>query len=72
MFLIRESRFRQRPIISTLMVILSIVLLPLRDSSGSRVNGQRQENYSNAHAQIQYPSNSQESKGKKAFELNNT
>ena len=45
--------------ISTLMVIISIVLLPLKDSSGSEVNGQQKQDYSNSHTHIQYPSNTQ-------------
>ena len=53
--------------ISTLMVIISIVLLPLKDSSGSEVNGQQKQDYSNSHAHIQYPSNTQTTpKGKRA------
>ena len=46
------------------MVIVSVVLLPLKDSSGSEVNGQQQTDYSNSHAHIQYPSSTQTSKGK--------
>ena len=47
------------------MVIVSVVLLPLKDSSGSEVNGQQHTDYSNSHAHIQYPSSTQTSKGKK-------
>ena len=56
MLMIKSPKYcQQRSILSTLMVIVSIVLLPLKDSSGSEVNGQ--QDYSNSHAHIQYPSN---------------
>ena len=52
------------------MVIISIVLLPLKDSSGSEVNGQHKQDYSNSHAHIQYPSNTQTTpKGKIIYSL---
>ena len=53
--------------LSTVMALLSVVSLPLKDSSGTKVNGQEQEpqgSYSNSHAHIQYPSNSPTQKGK--------
>ena len=60
-----DLKFRRRPILSALMVMLSVILLPLKDSSGSKVNGQQQQDFSNAHTQIQYSSSSPASKGKK-------
>ena len=65
MIMFKQPRVHQRSIISTLMVIVSVVLLPLKNSSGSEVNGQRQPDYSNSHAQIQWPSETQTDKGKK-------
>ena len=60
MLMIKSPKYCQhRSILSTLMVIVSIVLLPLKDSSGSEVNGQQKHDYSNSHAHIQYPSNIQ-------------
>ena len=65
-----DLKFRRRPILSTLMVMLSVILLPLNDSSGSKVNGQEEQDFSNAHTQIQYSSNSPTSKGKKKKSYN--
>jgi len=60
MLMIKSPRnCQQRSAMSTLMVIVSIVLLPLKDSSGSEVNEQLKQDYSNSHAHIQYPSNTQ-------------
>ena len=71
MLMIKSPKYcQQRSMISTLMVIISIVLLPLKDSSGSEVNGQQKHDYSNSHAHIQYPSNIQTTpKGKNFFLL---
>ena len=46
MLMIKSPKYcQQRSMISTLMVVISIVLLPLKDSSGSEVNGQQKQDY---------------------------
>ena len=64
MFALGQPKHHPRSTISTIMVIVSIILLPLQDSSGSKVDDLSQQEYSNSHAQIQYPSSTQSSKGK--------
>ena len=63
MFALGQPKHHPCSIISTIMVIVSIILLPLQDSSGSKVDDLSQQEYSNSHAQIQYPSSTQSSKG---------
>ena len=66
MLVIKDFRLQQRSAISTVMVIVSLVLLPLKDSSGIKVNGQHhhnQQDHTDSRAQIQYPSSTQTSKG---------
>lgn len=67
MFALGQPKHHPRSTISTIMVIVSIILLPLQDSSGSKVDDLSQQEYSNSHAQIQYPSSTQSSKGKSIF-----
>ena len=67
MFALGQPKHHPRSTISTIMVIVSIILLPLQDSSGSKVDDLSQQEYSNSHAQIQYPSSTQSSKGKNMF-----
>ena len=67
MFALGQPKHHPCSIISTIMVIVSIILLPLQDSSGSKVDDLSQQEYSNSHAQIQYPSSTQPSKGKIVF-----
>ena len=67
MFALGQPKHHPRSTISTIMVIVSIILLPLQDSSGSKVDDLSQQEYSNSHAQIQYPSSTQSSKGKNVF-----